>query len=606
MAYPVAKVEIAFTDGPYVISPTWTDVTSYVRDGTTSRGRPNELSNFEAGTAVLTLDNRDRRFDPFHTTGPYYGNLLPRRQIRITATIPGDATVYGVFRGFIGGWPVTITDAGYDSTVTISAYDALGLLAEEELPDDLADNYIRTLTPLHYWPLDDPVDPLNLASTTFKDFGSAPTYLNPASGSRVGNSNGLATGISNTSLVAPQDNFITGTTTRATAGTKTITGWWQPDPKMALAFANITVGGYYYAIGYDVGASTFFVSITESASSGRFWNATSVYLDANVPHHFGVVVTTTPTTAPVVYIDGIAQTMTNVTTSYGTPNSADTFSIGGGQFQQFAIFSSGLTGTQIKDIYTLGLSKIRENSKDRFVRVTQYTPFTFISVPSTTYTAELLQIGAGGPPVTQELQTIADSEGGAIYVNKAGGLVFTSRTALFEGYSLNPYTTFGGAGVSIGTEISYRMDADNIRNDLAVGYSGDGTVQVTDATSVAAYGTAGGSWQTQLSTIDQAQALGNFLVGFSKDPKIVIEPFDVNVSATTSDWDDVLNLELLERTTVNIVPRTGSTITQSVLIQGIEHTFNPNQWSSRLTVSARFTNPFIIGSSLIGGTDIVV
>ena len=27
MAYPVPKVEIAFNDGPYVASPTWTDVT---------------------------------------------------------------------------------------------------------------------------------------------------------------------------------------------------------------------------------------------------------------------------------------------------------------------------------------------------------------------------------------------------------------------------------------------------------------------------------------------------------------------------------------------------------------------------------------------------
>jgi len=117
MAFPVAIVEIAFDDGPYVASPTWTNVTSYVREMTTNRGRSNDWDSFE-GSAEVVLSNLDRRFDPFNASGPYYGKLTPRRQIRITATYGG--TTYPVFRGYVNGWPPVWTDAGYDSTVTLS------------------------------------------------------------------------------------------------------------------------------------------------------------------------------------------------------------------------------------------------------------------------------------------------------------------------------------------------------------------------------------------------------------------------------------------------------------------------------------------------------
>ena len=86
MAYPAAVVEIAFDDGPYVVSPTWTDVTAYVRELTIDRGVNDDWNLVASGSATVVLSNRDRRFDPFYTSGPYYGKLLPRRQIRIRAT----------------------------------------------------------------------------------------------------------------------------------------------------------------------------------------------------------------------------------------------------------------------------------------------------------------------------------------------------------------------------------------------------------------------------------------------------------------------------------------------------------------------------------------
>lgn len=70
---PTLTVQIALASTPLATSPTWTDVSDYVRAGSVRIGRSNELADFQAGVLSVDLDNRDRRFDPTYTSGPYYG-----------------------------------------------------------------------------------------------------------------------------------------------------------------------------------------------------------------------------------------------------------------------------------------------------------------------------------------------------------------------------------------------------------------------------------------------------------------------------------------------------------------------------------------------------
>jgi hypothetical protein len=148
MPYPTPIVEIAFDDSPYVVNPTWTNVTSWVRSLSTDRGRSDDWDDFY-GSAQVVLNNRTRLFDPYNTSGTYYGKLLPRRQIRIRAQTNdgGSPVTHDVFRGYISGWNPSWTDAGTDSTVTLSCMDALGLLSSDTLPDDWVESYILSLSP---------------------------------------------------------------------------------------------------------------------------------------------------------------------------------------------------------------------------------------------------------------------------------------------------------------------------------------------------------------------------------------------------------------------------------------------------------------------------
>jgi hypothetical protein len=605
VGFPTTQIYIAFNDGPYVASPTWTEVTTYVRQINIQRGRQDEQSDFESGNATVVLDNRSRIFDPFYTSGTYYGKLLPRRQIKIEATI--SSVVYPVFRGFIEGWPVSITDAGYDTTVTVQCFDALGLLADEEMPDDISSTYILSLSPRHYWPLDDPVDPEDFATDELRDLGSSPQPLKPLATFRTANGPGQATALPNTSLQVSEGTSSLGwgyVGQNQAATDFSVVGWYSTNPQDSTSFFAAVVAGTTMDFGYFTADSRFRVT-TIGETAYTFYNSI-LEIDTNVPHHYAVNVNSNGT-IDSAYIDGQALTLVVSDSGLFNYKRPEWFYTRSGQRQQAAVWFRKLTATEIKTIYRLGRGLLTEGTVARFNRVIGYTPFpaSLTSTPSTSYSATLAEISTGGPPVTDELQTISDSEGGNLFVSRNGTLTLTSRQAIFQGTSLTSQATFGGAGISIGTELTYRLDAKNLRNTLAVGYSGDGSLEVTNAASTTAYGTAGGSWSTQLASAQDAQTLGNLLVGFSATPAVVIDPLQVNVSASDASWSLVLGLELLNRITLNIVQQVGATITQSQILQSIEHTITPDRWITTINGSVRFTNPFILGTSLLGGTDLL-
>ena len=104
MATPQINVEIDFADGAsfayslildnisYGILDTnilgnqpadIVDITNQVMKVSTRRGRNRILSQFEAGTATVTLNDPNSDFNPQNVSSPYYGKLLPLRKIRI-------------------------------------------------------------------------------------------------------------------------------------------------------------------------------------------------------------------------------------------------------------------------------------------------------------------------------------------------------------------------------------------------------------------------------------------------------------------------------------------------------------------------------------------
>ena len=110
------------------------DVSQFCQEISISRGRSDQLQNFNAGTCTVRLLNRDRRFDPINESSPYWdvstgkSGVTPRRKV----TIFSDGVQ--LFTGRITDIDVSYEPNNPDATsensyVTITAADDFVLLA---------------------------------------------------------------------------------------------------------------------------------------------------------------------------------------------------------------------------------------------------------------------------------------------------------------------------------------------------------------------------------------------------------------------------------------------------------------------------------------------
>jgi hypothetical protein len=96
------------------------------------RGKSQALDRIDAGVVSIVVDNSDRQFDPLYEAGPYFGQLIPRRSVRISSNNQP------VFVGFIDDFDIQY-EPGVQSVVRIDVSDAFSVLAnsglEEFTPD---------------------------------------------------------------------------------------------------------------------------------------------------------------------------------------------------------------------------------------------------------------------------------------------------------------------------------------------------------------------------------------------------------------------------------------------------------------------------------------
>jgi hypothetical protein len=599
MPYPVGKVEIAFDDGPYVASPTWTDVTSYVYSMDTDRGRSDDWSDFY-GAATVTLNNRTRLFDPFNTSGPYYGKLLPRRQIKISAVYGG--TTYPVFRGFVNGWPPVWTDAGQDSTVTLSCMDAIGLLSSDSLPDDWVNSYILSLSPRHYWKLDDPVPWYAGANFTVRDLGSAASALQVQAATAYADYS-LASGITAGSIGS---NAIYGSLQQLTGGAPTVASdftvcFWTKgtdDSLCVLQFAGVDITFSRFADEYRV-------QIVDSG--GIEYNIETVPLySANETHHIAFTFNQT-TKARTLYIDGFAvATTTSLSTGIPSFNVTELFRFGYGSFQEVAMFTSILTLAQVQTIVRLSEATAQETTAARFTRLIANTQFPASMTSTASAPANsVLDLTPGGVKVTSELQLTADSEYSPLFVDRSGVLTMYNQNQIrTQTRSVVSQGTYGTGGYAIGQNVAIAYDGDSMRNKASVQMSGDGFFAQNNSSSQTAYGVAEESLTTQVQTIANAQSVANIVTGWGGQVYPKADPVEV-VLSPTADWSNALDRELNDRITLVVSPPTGNAITTPMLLSSIRHSVVPGEWRTTFEGSARWAAVFILNKSTLGGTDLL-
>lgn len=127
MATATYVIEVDWNnDGDF--SDTYEDISSDVKEISFSRGKDEELGHAKVGVLELRVNNADAKYSPENSSGVLYGNLLPKRPIRVRTTSPG---AYNLFYGYIESIIPHPHLAEQDAY--ISAVDGLDFLARHEL-----------------------------------------------------------------------------------------------------------------------------------------------------------------------------------------------------------------------------------------------------------------------------------------------------------------------------------------------------------------------------------------------------------------------------------------------------------------------------------------
>lgn len=94
------------------------DITDDVREIQITRGKSTFIENISSGEAVVELNNRSRAYDPTYEDSPYFGNIVPKREVRISTN--GEI----IYTGVVDDWNLAY-EANGDALATFVASDAL-------------------------------------------------------------------------------------------------------------------------------------------------------------------------------------------------------------------------------------------------------------------------------------------------------------------------------------------------------------------------------------------------------------------------------------------------------------------------------------------------
>jgi hypothetical protein len=199
------------------------------------------------------------------------------------------------------------------------------------------------------------------------------------------------------------------------------------------------------------------------------------------------------------------------------------------------------------------------------------------------------------------LQEVEQSEGGLLFVDKSGRIVFRDRLTTPTVDNVTVFADdgsgipFAPAGFDYGTEQLY--------NQVTI-TSPIGTAIANDALSQTRYGISAVSVETLIDDTDTVDGLANLLLSRYKEPDLRFDAIQVTVDTLGSaDKATVFGLEIGDVVQVKLTPGNppvGSPIERYGLIISIAHDISPEAHTVTYGLGSLQTSLFVIGDSVFG------
>jgi len=199
------------------------------------------------------------------------------------------------------------------------------------------------------------------------------------------------------------------------------------------------------------------------------------------------------------------------------------------------------------------------------------------------------------------LQTIEDTENGALYCDASGKVVFKGRLDVASA-SVQTATVFGDDGIEIGYQgIDFALDDSELANDVIVEAEGGEAQQAEDATSIATYFRRTLS-RTGLMFYDDNDAYGQArrILNYRKDVKLRINSVTLDCSTDSARILPALTLDFNDPIQVNKTNPGSVALSALLTVQGISHDIRPDTWQTTFTTAFPLTSAFVLGSTQFG------
>ena len=644
----VVTVEIGFSTtagagrvpiGGNLTDITWTDVTQYVRELSTSRGRSNELDTYSAGSCQVILDNRTRLFDPENTAGTYYGNLTPLRPIRIRVT-PSGGTIRSIFFGFIDQWPQSYNYPN-DATVSVTATDAFKVLNEFKLPS-YWNTTIAAAGPTAWYPLADfngsfyafeiakwtATSAQWMSSTAGVDSyctpGSALLADDPATSSSFDGQKILQ-------IVDPLPTFAKF----STQNTWTVEFWIQTTES--------TTGNYgIWNHGNHDGATIGMVVAGGNATIvGQFGdynlvpgtvNTKNVPINVNdgKPHHIVLNYKSNDPfdTVNEIYVDGVS-TATSSSFSDEINNNYSFMTLGypisksataannftnyfKGSIQHLVLYkNTNLSAATVLAHYQIGAGTYLQGTRtdQRITFLADLADWMTDGLDLNTGDSTVLGLEIFGKGLLDALKEVETAEQGRLFMSVDGKIRFIDRNAEGSGNFVTSQATFSdnpGVGEIKYADITLTYDDRYIFNEVTVTQPNGSFYTAYDTTSQNKY------FKKTLNIdnfiADDAYFVANtalYRLQQYKDPQMRIDELTVNARRAVAYQSPCVTLDIGDRITVERTPQdVGAQITKTLIIEGIKHSITRDNWVVTFTTSPTLENaPFVLDSATLGVLD---
>lgn len=173
----------------------------------------------------------------------------------------------------------------------------------------------------------------------------------------------------------------------------------------------------------------------------------------------------------------------------------------------------------------------------------------------------------------QAIRVFEQTEQGNFFIEYDGYATFLDRDALItDARHTTSQASFGSSGIPL-DKVDLAYESDVIKNHAVVTRQGGVTQEAEDASSIGEYGERALTL-TGLAMVDDttAQGLAEYIVAYRAEPSVRIKTMRLAPETDDDAFTQALSRRLMDRVTVNHVPRGGTdVVTQELFIIGIQH-----------------------------------